>query len=225
MWAVRVRALVSFWASRHAPDSCAVGGRGSRRKSHTNATSLSKEPGIQRGGDTREDARARRGNKCSLVVLWRGRAAGLEHTLWAWESISIDWHNRLSRRAVRDPPPEGDERDHERTSVSSNFVRAHASPSAIERYWRRAGCPTMEDDVSRCWLVSHSLLESECEGGSVGRGRREREGGRERGGAHYLVMSAWPVPVRGRVGSGARAMYESRRGPVQGRERSRDLPV
>lgn len=45
------------------------------------------------------------------------------------------------------------------TSVNSNFVRAVVSPSAIARYWSSAGCPTMEEEVSRCWFVIHSLRE------------------------------------------------------------------
>lgn len=65
-----------------------------------------------------------------------------------------------------------------RTSVSSNFVRAVDSPSAIERYWSNAGCPTIDDEVSRCWWVIHSLQETAT---SQRASEREELAGRDRG--------------------------------------------
>lgn len=36
------------------------------------------------------------------------------------------------------------------TSVSSNLALPMASPSAMARYDSNVGCPTMDDNVSRC---------------------------------------------------------------------------
>lgn len=67
------------------------------------------------------------------------------------------------------------------TSVSSNFVRAVASPSATERYCSRAGWPTIEDEVSRCWFVIHSLRGADARGKVSCLSPEEERGDRVRG--------------------------------------------
>jgi hypothetical protein len=66
------------------------------------------------------------------------------------------------------------------TSVISNWTLPIASPSAMARYDRRGGCPTIEDNVSRCWCVSHSLR--------VGYFRAALQ----KRNTYYLDKSAWP---------------------------------
>jgi hypothetical protein len=90
---------------------------------------------------------ARRG---SVVILARRGATRLEHPL----EISRRNETKVVRMSDGDllmlmkriP-----------TSVISNFTLPAASLSAMARYEVKVGCPTMEDRVSRCWCVNHSL--------------------------------------------------------------------
>lgn len=77
-----------------------------------------------------------------IVVFLRRRPTWLEHTLDT---------NHISKPTTN---------IRGRTSVISNFTLPIASPSAMARKEVNMGCPTTEDNVSRCWCASHSLETS-----------------------------------------------------------------